>query len=51
MGTPAADQSDRHAKLGSQDARRGPGRWVAIACQRGCRIKAGAGFRVVAGRG
>ncbi len=28
-----------------------PGRWVAIACQRGCRIKAGAGFRTVAGRG
>jgi len=27
------------------------GRWVAIACQRGCRIKAGASFRTVIGRG
>ena len=28
-----------------------PGRWVAIACQQGCRIKAGASFRTVLGRG
>jgi hypothetical protein len=28
-----------------------PGRWVAIACQRGCRIKAGASFRSISGRG
>ena len=28
-----------------------PGRWVAIACQRGCRIKAGASFRSIKGRG
>jgi hypothetical protein len=28
-----------------------PGRWVALACQRGCRIKAGASFRSVSGRG
>jgi hypothetical protein len=29
-----------------------PGRWVALACQRGCRIKAGASFRIIAaGRG
>jgi hypothetical protein len=28
-----------------------PGRWVAIACQRGCRIKAGASFRTIKGRG
>lgn len=28
-----------------------PGRWVAIACQNGCRIKAGASFRVAPGRG
>jgi hypothetical protein len=27
--------------------RRHTGRWVAIACQRGCRIKAGATFRIV----
>ena len=26
-------------------------RWVAIACQRGCRIKAGASFRTVVGQG
>jgi len=28
-----------------------PRRWVAIACQRGCRIKAGASFRTTRGRG
>jgi len=28
---------------------RSPGRWVALACQRGCRIKAGASFRIIAG--
>ena len=28
-----------------------PQRWVAIACQRGCRIKAGASFRTTHGRG
>jgi hypothetical protein len=28
-----------------------PQRWVAIACQRGCRIKAGASFRIARGRG
>ncbi|MGZ6565352.1 MAG: hypothetical protein ACXVH3_37320 [Solirubrobacteraceae bacterium] len=28
-----------------------PGRWVAIACERGCRIKAGASFRTTLGRG
>lgn len=28
-----------------------PGRWVALACQRGCRIKAGASFRIVRGLG
>jgi hypothetical protein len=28
-----------------------PRRWVALACQRGCRIKAGAAFRVTRGRG
>ena len=27
------------------------GRWIAIACQRGCRIKAGASFRTVLGQG
>lgn len=27
------------------------GRWIAIACQRGCRIKAGASFRTVVGQG
>ena len=26
------------------------GRWIAIACQRGCRIKAGASFRTVLGQ-
>lgn len=29
----------------------GPGRWIALACQRGCRIKAGAPFRIVRGLG
>lgn len=28
-----------------------PARWVAIACQRGCRIKAGASFRTAQGKG
>ena len=28
-----------------------PGVWIAIACQRGCRIKAGASFRSIRGRG
>ena len=27
------------------------GRWIAIACQRGCRIKAGAPFRTLLGQG
>ena len=27
------------------------GRWIAIACQSGCRIKAGASFRTVVGQG
>jgi hypothetical protein len=29
----------------------GPGRWIALACQRGCRVKAGAPFRIVRGLG
>ena len=28
-----------------------PGRWIAIACQNGCRIKAGAFFRTALGQG
>lgn len=28
-----------------------PGPWVALACQHGCRIKAGASFRITVGRG
>lgn len=50
-GTSRASHTGAFRKTFTVNRHVKPGRWVAIACQRGCRIKAGASFRTVPGRG
>jgi hypothetical protein len=50
-GSTRTNRSGAFRKTLTVNPRVQPGRWVALACQRACRIKAGASFRIVRGRG
>lgn len=50
-GSARTNRAGGFRKTLTVNPRVGPGRWIAVACQRGCRIRATASFRTTRGRG